>query len=271
MPPFKRLWLLPIVFLGAYWAITLLSPGWSQATQTLVGRTHNLIIELFGFAGCVIAALSFERGDYLRTAWMLQGLSLFALAVGVAARWLPKGTLPPSSQIVLVFLSNLFEATGAWLFARTWAVAGLELPGSRWSRGGVRVLALIVALVLAGPSAYSAIVALAHGGSSGNLIPLISAIGDTIATALTAPILMTALALRGGLIAWPWIFFAASMLCWLGWDMQDWMGDLFDYLHLNFPDWLGNVFGQFRTGAAVLTACAGIAQRWATRAQAEEP
>lgn len=121
--------------------------------------------------------------------------------------------------------------------------------------------------MLVGPTFYSAIAGLMHGNGSGELIGLFSAVGDTITLALTAPILMTALALRGGLVAWPWIFFTASMLAWLGYDVQGGLGFIYDKLHLEMPEWLSNGIGMFKIAACTLSFAAGLAQRRVIRAQ----
>ena len=45
-----------------------------------------------------------------------------------------------------------------------------------------------------------------------------SDLGDTIVLALVAPVLHTALAMRGGVLRWPWGLLTLSGLAWLAYD-----------------------------------------------------
>src|SRR5262249_44582275 len=47
---------------------------------------------------------------------------------------------------------------------------------------------------------------------------LFSALGDMVSLWLIAPLLLTALALRGGLFGWPFALLTASYGAWLGYD-----------------------------------------------------
>ena len=79
------------------------------------------------------------------------------------------------------------------------------------------LIAALLALGVAGPSAYYHGRTLLEGDWSG-LILLVSAIVDILSLCLLAPLLLTAMALRGGLFGWPWALITASILSWLFYD-----------------------------------------------------
>jgi hypothetical protein len=118
---------------------------------------------------------------------------------------------------ILTVVANASTVVGMWMLAHAFRAAGIELPGSRASRVAVQLLALALALGAAGPPAAIELRALLHGQVS-HLANLASCIGDIIAFSLIAPMLMTALALRGGLLSWPFALLTASLVSWLCFD-----------------------------------------------------
>ena len=103
------------------------------------------------------------------------------------------------------------------MLASTWKVAGIQLPGSGKAKAVVLGAALILALAFAGPSIVINIPLLMDGNTT-SLIWIFSGLGDVIMLFMIAPILLTALALRGGLLGWPWGLLTASVLTWLVFD-----------------------------------------------------
>ncbi len=180
-------------------------------------------VKVLALLGCVAAATAFERGEYLRRAWWLTGLCYALLvtrdltfapaALGMAV--LDAGTAYVQSALVLV--ANLSAVVGTFMIARAWKVAGLELPGSRIAQGLVVGASVLIALTLTGPSTWIDVRRLG-AGDMGALVSLASDAGDILSLCLIAPVLLTAIALRGGLLLWPWALFTASMLSWLLFD-----------------------------------------------------
>jgi hypothetical protein len=125
----------------------------------------------------------------------------------------------------LTLLANLAGAFGAWLLAGAWQVAGIRLPGTRRSQQLIFVGAIALALALAGPASYGDLRALVSGNLA-RLVTVASDVGDIVSLCLIAPVLMTAIALRGGLLAWPWTLMAASQLGWLLYDGAGTVGGL---------------------------------------------
>jgi hypothetical protein len=207
--------LVPGLGLAAFLAARALLPA-----DGLVDRVANLIAFAVAAAGALAAALVMERGDYLRRAWLLQAASYLSLAI--PALW--RGPDEPRpllvTRLVLTLLANAFAVAGTWLFARAHAVAGIELPWSRGARRAFFALMALVAMAAAGPSLVIEL-RLALSGQLAAWSPFMSSVGDVIVLALIAPLFMTTLALRGGLLVWPWGLYTAATFSWLLYDAQD--------------------------------------------------
>src|SRR5262249_51549704 len=114
----------------------------------------------------------------------------------------------------VILIANISSVIGTWLMARAWQVAGLELPGSCAGRATVIFAAIAIAIVIAGPAVYVDFHNLITGVPVSG-VRVASDVGDIISFCLIAPVLLTAVALRGGSLFWPWSLLTASMLRWL--------------------------------------------------------
>jgi hypothetical protein len=169
-------------------------------------------------AGCVAAALRFGRRDRLRWAWLLMGLSY---GIGFGCRLAIGGDtgVPQMSPLVgalwsfLMLLMNVAGVASLVVFARVWSGTGLA---PAW-RVRSTVLLLALGLFVDGRAALDAVVAAAHGDRQ-SLGLFISAVSDIASIALIGPVLATALAMRGGLLAWPW---ALQLVCCFFWLVDD--------------------------------------------------
>jgi hypothetical protein len=209
-----RVLLVPPVAVALYLAVRL------ATGDPTVDRVTNVIAFVFAAGGCLAATLAFERGDYLRLGWLLQAISNTVLIGASFLRWpdLPVSVL--AGRVALTFIANACGVAGMVVFARAHVAAGLELP---WSRQRQRVLLLVTvgaALIAAGPSLVLNVPA-ALAGDLATWSRMISGVGDILVFSLIAPLTMTALALRGGLLVWPWALYTASTVCWLLYDAQD--------------------------------------------------
>jgi len=174
-----------------------------------------------------VAALQFEAGHFLRRAWLLLGACYALICVGDLTL-----TTGPFSQYpwtalangILTIVANLSAITGAWILARAWRVAGLTLPGSRRTQVAVYVTAFALAVLAAGTPLPSYVREMSRGEITENLMWTASSIGDIVSFSLIAPMLLTALALRGGALSWPWAFLTASLVSWLGVDAVVYFG-----------------------------------------------
>jgi hypothetical protein len=208
--------------------------------------------------GAVIGARGFQRGDRLRWAWLLVA-SYALIGVGKVLLWgSPRHIGPalglwPHSQTALTngtatILLNVCSVAGLVLFARVWHGTGLTPP---W-RGQITLLAFALALVMGGLPVWRDIHMIAAGQTI-RVGGLASSLGDIAAITLMGPILVTAIAMRGGLLVWPWTILTVSSIAWL-------MFDAVQLLPLSMVPVcdLGTVMA-----ATMTTGAAGIAHRWA--------
>jgi hypothetical protein len=217
---------------------------------------------LFSYAaavvGAAIGARSFQRGDRLRWAWQLMA-SYALIGVGKVLLWGsprhigPAMGLLPQSQTALTngiatILLNVFSVAGLALFARVWHGTGLTPP---W-RGRITLAAFALAMVMGGLPVWRDIQMIASGQTI-RVGGLASSLGDIAAITLMGPVLVTAIAMRGGLLVWPWTILTISSIAWL----------MFDAVQL-LPAGLIPVCDLGTVMAATLTSgAAGVAHRWA--------
>jgi hypothetical protein len=210
--------------------------------------------------GAFLAASRFSRGDHLHAAWWLLATS-YALLVGKDLVWgyetqamastLTSGEENARSVVLLV--SNLASVAAMVQFARSWSVAGLAPSESSARRWAVTIGALALAILIAGKGAWADLND-AGGGKWGNAA---GDFGDILSFVLIAPVLLTALALRGGLLVWPWALLTASNIGWLGYDA------FVTVTHLAGID--GRLASEIiRVTACALVLAAGAAQRMVT-------
>jgi hypothetical protein len=250
---------LPFVLTAALVVMVRMTAG--MPVQPLAMRIEVEILKTLALIGCVVAAFSFERGEYMRRAWLLSGgcyafLLLRDLTVGQWTPWAPGpkvlGVPTELVESALVIVANVGAVWGTLMLARAWQVAGLSEVDSRWRRRALFIVALIIAIVVVGSNVRIDLMALAKGNVS-SLVMLVSDVGDVASLALIAPVLLTALALRGGLLLWPWALLTASLLGWLFYDAATVVGFASHTLLLT-----GEIF---RTLACAFAFSAGLAQR----------
>ncbi|HEX8789949.1 MAG TPA: hypothetical protein VF765_03290 [Polyangiaceae bacterium] len=248
----------PFAF-AALFVVVALAVG--TGSLSTVVRVVNESGKVLAAAGCLGAAYAFEPGDYMRRAWLYTGACLLLLLardvtiIPVVGGVLAAGQLT-IVQGALVVVANASSVVGAWLLARAWTVAGLdEAPaGPRWAlRGGGVALSL---LVTGWPLWVDASKLFAGDLAA---IPWVgSDLGDTLTFALVAPVLQTALALRGGTLLWPWALLTAGGFCWIlydaGWGFSE-------ILRVDGDPRVRIAIESMRALACTFIAAAGAAQR----------
>jgi hypothetical protein len=212
----RRLALIPLLYVVVFVVIVLWLGGGDALPRFLIGQ--RLLLRLLAISGCLAAVSAFDRGDHLRRAWILLGTSTtLVLArdlLHLAPFAPPPGSLVPS---VLLVLGNLAGLTGIWILARSWRVASISLPGGRAGAVAVTLAAAALALLVAGPEVLREARAVGAGDLTA-LSLLFAAVVDVLTLILLAPLLLTTLALRGGLFAWPWGLLTANAVAWLLYD-----------------------------------------------------
>ncbi|EYF00153.1 hypothetical protein [Chondromyces apiculatus] len=256
---------LPVVLVAALagGAAVVDDPAGRDALTT--GASYG--VKLFGAAGALAAALAFERGDYLRRAWGLQALYMLLLARDAVLRGIPAGSPVLGVQVelvdgVVVIVANVAGVAAAWMMARAWAEAGFEMPAPRWQKLLVGGVALGVAVGCMGAPLVHDIQALA-GGDLSRIKSVVSTVADMASTSLIAPVLLTVLAMRGGILVWPWGMFAASMVCWLVFDAGSLVIDVAALRASG--SWTLVAWEGSRVLACGFAGAAGLAQRVAIR------
>jgi hypothetical protein len=208
---------LPAVALIVFFVARMVAPIGAEAA---VNRVFNVAAFAVAAAGCFVAARAFTRGDYLRVAWQLQAVASVLLAVSSVLRDLEPAATMLLARAPLVFMANTAAVLSAVIFARAHRIAGLELPWSRPARLAFIAGVAALAMLAAGPS-VAVLVPRARAADLVAWMQIFSAVGDLLFLVLVAPIFMTAVALRGGLLTWPWALLTASTVTWLLYDAQD--------------------------------------------------
>lgn len=252
----------PLVLASLFSVVALVA---GERGLAAVLTAENETGKIVAAVGCFAAALAFERGDYLRRAWLFSGLCFVLLLFGdlagqpaLAARL---GATPLDvTQGTFAVVANAASVVGTWMLARAWSVSGLEDDDDAPSRTRRRLLfagaALLALAVTAWPLVHDLRALLA--GDLGAAVSIASDLGDTICFALVAPVMQTALAMRGGLLRWPWGLLTSSGIAWIVFDAAS---GVVDALHVSGAHDLV-VTEAFRALACGFVLAAGMAQRF---------
>lgn len=207
------------VFAAVFLAAAL-APSGARWPIVDVAIHASKVVALFG---CALAAASFARAHHLRRAWALLAVMYALLVVRDAvlyrdlvidhgralARWI---------ECAIVIPANAAAVVGTWLLGRAWYVGGIALPGTRTTRHVVRAIAIVMAVAITLPTFWSYAPRFVDGDPIA-VLGTSNALADAVGLAMLAPVLLTAIALRGGPIVWPWALLAGSLFGWLIYDV----------------------------------------------------
>ena len=248
--------LVVLPLLGGVLRFTLFSlSSWKASSAHSI---ELAVVEMAATLGCVIAATSFEWRDHLARAWALQGVMytlLLVRCIGLAFDLLTGSPAALITDGIITSIANIGGIFSTWMLARTGHVAGIDFATSPNLRRSAWAVALVVAAAASGPGLLRAAGRLGNG-DLGALVSIASRTGDIFSFALIAPLLLTTLTLRQGLLVWPWALLTASGLCWLAADFTS-----LAFVHLT-NDQIGPLYDIFRLPACLFVMTAGIAQRW---------
>jgi hypothetical protein len=171
---------------------------------------------LVAAAGSLSGALAFGRQDRMRWAWL-------SLAAGDLIGWIscafarpPLHAAIPDQRLVSTIsdlLLNLLTVTGLVIFAQAWRAL---VPRPGWYRLAT-VIAFVVGALVVGPPLVQSFGDLVAGGQA-QWSSIFSGLGDLVAISMIGPLAMTAIAMRGGALAWPYLFLTLSTVVWLLFD-----------------------------------------------------
>jgi hypothetical protein len=223
----------------SYRALTVAATALALAAATLLAilpspqrSTALVVISLIVSGSVTVASMLTARRigwrDRLGWAWIAFGLahvSLFAttLLVGDTTRTVT-ATLTPTIEWIrnsFTFAANLFSVISFVLFARVWSGTGL-VPEWRWL---ATLLSFAVTLLVAGRTTWADLL-LARSMNLDGIGNLLSDLGDIICFTIIGPVAATAIALRGGALAWAWLLLTLSSLAWLVYDVGGYFGSV---------------------------------------------
>jgi hypothetical protein len=261
---YRGLAVLPLLW-GVLFAAIALALGETRFDGVV--RVEIEAAKALSLVGSLVATYAFSRGDYLRRGWGFTAACAALLLVRDVAHvpGLPAvmlGVPKAGWEAAVVFAANAISIPGVVILARTWTVAGLEPAESKLTRGTVMLVAAVIALAVAGPAMYGDVRAIGRGELEA-ISSLFGDVADGVSLVLIAPVLLTALALRGGVLWWPWALLTASLLFWLGYDAGIGLRHVF-----GAPSREAALAIEVLRGTALLfTFTAGLAQRRAVSGQ----
>jgi hypothetical protein len=219
-------------------------------------------------AGATAAASAFGPGDHLRRAWVLVGALYLGLGIGRLCFPQDLLGLPDVPALLwvragLTLIANACGVAGIALFAVTWLRTGLPLPGSRGERRLVAAVLFAATMLLVGPDLVASTAAAVRGDIYAGAVA-IGDLADVLMFLLLVPVFLTARALSGGSLGWPFALLCAADVAWLFLDGFATYGEI---LGLE-PASVRVVTGMLRTTGCALFAAAGATQRQALRAPA---
>ncbi|MGC3997412.1 MAG: hypothetical protein QM767_07880 [Anaeromyxobacter sp.] len=222
----------------------------------------TLGLYLAAFTGAALAAATFGADDAQRPGWLLMGLSYLAL---LPARLLvgpnPSGLFQADEPLlwlrVVSSVANSSLMLAAMLaLARAWRQSGLDDPRP-WLRWVTQLAGVALAVALMGPDLIRTQLPAVLDGDAAAWGNVITDVLDGLVLAVAVPVLRAAVALGGGLVAWPWLFLTTGLLGWICFDAIA----ASDGLGLT-PFDARTATEVARTWACLFTMAAGAAQRW---------
>lgn len=219
----KARWMLAALpFVAAAVVGALMQAVQGGPDETVTYRAVTFVGTGLAAWGALVAAFTFGKGDYLRRAWLLTAGCYVMLFLKRVVFVLASGA-PGGSHLLdwvgggMTLVANASGVAGMVLVARAYQVAGLDLTVKRSTRVLAVALSAVLAFAVVGKDVWEALLACV-GGDPTSLQGLASSLGDVVSLTLIAPVLLTAFALRGGALAWPWGVFTVSCLGWLFYD-----------------------------------------------------
>ncbi len=260
----KFRWLVVIPIAGALLFLVLDTLLAGSGTHATFRRVEMELVKSASLAGSLAAAFAFGRGEYLRTAWLFVSGCMFLLLtrdlIGAipGVEWNQGGTRWLLGAFSV--LANLSQVIGTWMLARAWHRAGMGFPGPFVAKAAVFSAAILLAGAFGGPPLVTHAGRIASGDGAA-VTMFASGVGDIVSLCLIAPLLLTAVALRGGLLGWPWALLTVSYLMWLGYDASHVLGPALGAEAAT----VSTVNETFRTLGCLFGMSAGLAQRFVVR------
>lgn len=159
--------------------------------------------------GCTSVMLTFKMREYLFWSWFGMFLCMATLMTSNII-WDIMGRIPSAS--ILASIGFILWAFSVFLMAKAWSIAGLKLPGSKWTVLSLSLIFLLVSLGLVGYELIYRIRLIFSEPT--NLVTIercIRIVSEIAALTWIAPIFLTALSMHTGKLIWPWGFLTVGI------------------------------------------------------------
>lgn len=190
----------------------------TDAQSQIYYRAVLVVVASLTAISSFFTSRQFDRNDKLYLSWFLLGVGYAIAAIRYLIRIhtlvTGEGITNPIFLNALLILQNLLVPVALYLFVRAWHATGLAEPGSPGARYASIIAGIAVAVVVGG---FPLLRGLATANA--DLVGLVSTLGDMVSIALIVPLMMPALALRGGLLMHTWSYLTAGIVAWLVYDI----------------------------------------------------
>lgn len=181
---------------------------------------RGLVVAAAALAGVsgLVTTRRFAVGDKLFLGWMAFGVGYLLSSLRHGLRlWssLTGAAMPPQLFLDgMMIVQNVLVALALLWFVLAWRSTGLAIPLDRAAEVRWIAAGIVVALAAGG---YPLIRSLGTVGT--NPAMLVSTAGDIVGLAVIVPLMLSALAMRGGSLMHTWLALAMSEVAWLGYDV----------------------------------------------------
>jgi hypothetical protein len=179
-------------------------------------KYDHIVFKVAASLAALAAAFHFSARDYMFYAWSAIVVNYGVLALRDILGLFDR--ISTTGRHACVIIANVFGVIAILLFARAYRATGLEYAGEASTRRFWVIGGVLVALGVSVYPAYSSYLAMQAGNAEG-VTYLVSTVGDFLSLSLIVPVLLTALSLRGGRLAWPWTLLVISYCGWLVFDI----------------------------------------------------
>ena len=190
----------------------------TDAQSQIYYRAVLVVVASLTAISSFLSAKEFDRGDKLYLSWLLLGLGYTVAAVRYLLRIYVlitgAGITNPYFLNGLLILQNVLVPISLFLFVRAWHATGLAAPGSAATQALSIAAGVVVSIVVGGYPLLRGIQT-----ASADLVLLVSTAGDMVSIALIVPLMLPALALRGGSLMHTWAYLTAGIAAWLIYDI----------------------------------------------------
>jgi hypothetical protein len=216
---FRTFALLPFVLafllLGIHTAVTPWA-HWGQGLDIV-----SLASKMAAFVGGIVAARAFDRGDYMRRAFVFEAATYGLLVTRDCLAMVPplRSALEAAHAFdtvwrILFVSANVSGVAGAFMMALAARLAVFDSEETRFRGRLCLFLATLIGITFTGPSIVTSALDIGQGRPH-SFVVLIGSLADLGAFVLTVPVIRLAYALRGGLLYIPWTLVATARMFWL--------------------------------------------------------